>query len=391
MVLPLIAIFAVPFFLPADLKSDGAFGFPQKSATVLCDTPELRLSAACDGTYLFVQAVLWKDGDNTPGLTDDGRKIGDTACLVVDADADGKITPKLDRVYSLDAWPSLPGLTYSVELGENASTGLQGDSKGRGSIQYVEDPAAGAPAGKVRVDSFLIPLDEISRKAGDPLKIAYWGKSPKPELTLNSVAFTPANPAKSYWSFQLPRDKFHALDLKKADGLAGAFDVQNVPEGRGTIAIKASKASPKVGTSVGAADGPPEVSAQAWKNWKGEKPPTLASLKGKVVVVEFWATWCGPCVQGIPHLNELHKSHASDGLVVLSLTDQDKSAVEKFVDQKGDGMSYAVGMGSETGRDYGVSGIPHAFVIGRDGKLAWEGHPGVPEFDAAVEAALKAK
>jgi thiol-disulfide isomerase/thioredoxin len=371
---------------PVDLKTDGAFGFPQAAAVVLCDTPDLRLSAACDGKNLFVQAVLWKDNDAAPGLTDDGRKIGDNSTLVVDADADGAITKDVDRNYALDPWPSLPGLHYSVQLGGDMSTGLQGDSKGRGSIQYVD-----SAGGKVRVDTYLIPLDEIKRAPADHVKIGYWASSTTPDLVVNSVGFVPTDPAKKYWPHNLPLASLHDVDLKAATRGGAAFDAQAVPEGRGTIQVKAQKSMPKVGALVGAPDGPPEIAAQAWKNWKGAQPPTLASLKGKVVVVEFWATWCGPCVKGIPHLNELHKKHAADGLVILSLTDQDKNAVEKFVDERGEGMSYAVGMGSEAVRDYGVSGIPHAFVIGRDGRLVWSGHPGGTEMDGKIEAALKAR
>ncbi len=389
-VLASLAVLGLASSALADIKADGAFGFPQKSATVLCDTPDLRVSTACDGTYLYVQAVVWKDGDATGGLTDDGRKIGDNSTLVVDADADSQVTKDIDRHYSLDPWPSLAGLHYSVQLGGGMSTGLQKDSKGRGAIQYVEEKGA-----KIRVDTYLIPLDEIKRKVGDHVRIGYWASSTAPELVVNSIGFAPKDPEKKtkYWPHSLPLERLHDVDLKIAtrDGKVTAFDVQKVPEGRGTIEVKAKSESPKVGTSVGEAGGPPEITATAWKNWKGEKPPTLASLKGKVVVVEFWATWCGPCVAGIPHLNDLHKKHAGDGLVILSLTDQTGAPVEKFVDGKGDGMSYAVGLGSEAGAAYGVTGIPHAFLIGRDGKLIWHGHPAGDDFVQLLEAALKVK
>src|SRR5262245_16936354 len=74
---------------PPDLKRDGAFGFQQKDATVLCDTRDLRLSAFNDSQYLFVQAVLWNDHEDVAGETEDGRKIGDDSALLLDLDADG--------------------------------------------------------------------------------------------------------------------------------------------------------------------------------------------------------------------------------------------------------------------------------------------------------------
>jgi thiol-disulfide isomerase/thioredoxin len=366
----LIASSLTALALGPDLKTDGAFGFPQKQATVLCDTPELRLSAFSDAGYLYVQAVVWKDGDSTKGETDDGREIGDNSTLRIDADADKKITPKVDRSYSLDPWPALAGLHYSVELGEGSSTGLQRDSKGRGAVSYVD-----AEGAKVRVDSFLIPLQEINRKAGETVRVAYYGKSMKPDLLVNSVGFV--REGKPYYSHHLPLDKFH--DLPLADRPA-VIDVQQVPEGRGTIAVKAKASAPKVG------EAPPPVAAQAWLNWKGKEPPSLESLRGKVVVVEFWATWCGPCVAGIPHLNELQAKHEKEGLVILSLTDQSKPHVEEFAAKRE--MKYTIGVKSETGDAYGVSGIPHAFIVGRDGKLRWAGHPAEKEFDTQVAAAL---
>ena len=93
-----------------DLKTSGAFGFPQADALVLCDTEDLRVSAWNDDAYLFVQAVVWKDDNSEAGQTDDGRAIGDWSNLMIDADADGAVTPGLDRDYSLNPWPTMPGL-----------------------------------------------------------------------------------------------------------------------------------------------------------------------------------------------------------------------------------------------------------------------------------------
>ncbi|MBS2034992.1 TlpA family protein disulfide reductase [bacterium] len=126
-----------------------------------------------------------------------------------------------------------------------------------------------------------------------------------------------------------------------------------------------------------------EIKAQKWLN---TKPLSLAALKGKVVVVEFWATWCGPCRASIPHLKELNAKYASKGVQLVSLTDEGADVAEPFVKQNG--MDYAIGAGSSTGQDYGVTGIPHAVVVGKDGKVAWEGHP-MNGLDQAVEAALK--
>jgi thiol-disulfide isomerase/thioredoxin len=355
---------------PHDLKKQGAFAFPQDAATVLCDNKDLRVSAWNDAGHLYVQAIVWKDGDDSLGETEDGRKIGDHSDLLIDADADGKVTPNVDRVYALNPWPSRLGLHYQVRVSDSASTGLKGDSKGRGSINYVE-----TPAGKVRVDCFVIPLAEIDRKPGDKVRIAYYGSSPKPELTVNSIGFEKAG---QYYSHSLPMDKYH--EIKLADRPA-SLDLKKVPDGRDqqvALERKPTKPMPKTGTV------PPEVIAKDWLNI--DKAPTLAGMKGKVVVVEFWATWCGPCVAGIPHLNKLHEEYGSKGLVILSFTDQSKAGIDKFIKDKP--MKYVLGTGSELSAEYGVEGIPHAFIIGRDGKLLWQGSPNDEEFDKKLEAAL---
>lgn len=126
----------------------------------------------------------------------------------------------------------------------------------------------------------------------------------------------------------------------------------------------------------------PEISAEKWIN---SKPLTLSGLKGKVVVVEFWATWCPPCRKSIPHLIELNKRFG-DKVTIIGFTQESLDEVQDFVNEQG--MKYPIAVGSKSGKDYGVSGIPHAFVVGKDGKVVWEGHP-MSGLDKAIEAAVK--
>lgn len=116
--------------------------------------------------------------------------------------------------------------------------------------------------------------------------------------------------------------------------------------------------------------------------WVKNGPVDVAAGKGKnIYVIEFWATWCQPCLISIPHLTELQKKYRDKGVVVIGLSDEPLAVVKPFVEKMGDKMDYAVGIDKRetTGRNYmapfGIDGIPYAFVIEKGGALIWHGHP----------------
>ena len=108
--------------------------------------------------------------------------------------------------------------------------------------------------------------------------------------------------------------------------------------------------------------------------------------KGEVYVFECWASWCGPCVAAIPHLNELHKQMGKKGVVITGVnvweSERDAASAQRakdFLKAQGGKMSYRVALGGKAFiKDWleaaEVNGIPHAFVVA-DGKIAWTGHP----------------
>ena len=114
-------------------------------------------------------------------------------------------------------------------------------------------------------------------------------------------------------------------------------------------------------------------------------PPELA---GHPVVLEFWATRCGPCVANIPHLNELQAKFKDAGLVVVGVSNEKRAVVEAF--RKKTAMGYFVAMDPDRslkGR-MGVTGIPHSFLADKTGKIIWHGHPYYLT-EAQIAAALK--
>ncbi len=108
--------------------------------------------------------------------------------------------------------------------------------------------------------------------------------------------------------------------------------------------------------------------------------------KGEVYVFECWASWCGPCIAAIPHLNELHKQMGKKGVVITGVnvweSERDAASAQRakdFLQAQGSKMSYRVALGGKAFiKDWleaaEVNGIPHAFVVA-DGKIAWTGHP----------------
>lgn len=131
--------------------------------------------------------------------------------------------------------------------------------------------------------------------------------------------------------------------------------------------------APGDAVTVSAVDAAKWIQGQPLKAWE----------PGKVYVFECWATWCGPCLRIIPHVNELYGKYESKGLRVVGMNiwEDGEEKVAGFVEQRGEGMAYPVAYVGRGGafeqqwvKPAGVRGIPHAFVV-KDGKLLFTLHP----------------
>jgi cytochrome c biogenesis protein CcmG, thiol:disulfide interchange protein DsbE len=101
-----------------------------------------------------------------------------------------------------------------------------------------------------------------------------------------------------------------------------------------------------------------------------KKKIDLADYKGKVVLLNFWATWCGPCKQELPTLIALQKKYGPQGFEILGLVSGDELKKATRYAKEHDMTWPQILATAEIGNPYGISGIPANFIIGRDGKVA---------------------
>ena len=139
------------------------------------------------------------------------------------------------------------------------------------------------------------------------------------------------------------------------------------------------------GPSVG--EDAPSFELEAWAQLgKGEKPPSAETLKGKVVLIEFWGTWCGPCVRAMPRIQALHARYKDRGLKVLGISYETLEVTKPFCEKNG----YTFAIGSDPAKRvcsvYVHHGWPTSIVLSKDGKIAHVGNPYSAE--EAVEKAL---
>jgi thiol-disulfide isomerase/thioredoxin len=131
--------------------------------------------------------------------------------------------------------------------------------------------------------------------------------------------------------------------------------------------------------------------APAWVGVEGvgDAPTSIASLRGKVVVLDFWATWCGPCRVLGPKLSAIQARYGAQGLRVIGMTTEAGEDAALFAQRVGLKYSLASDPTTETTRAYGVSALPTLFVIDKRGVVRDVAIGYAPEHDARLEATVK--
>jgi thiol-disulfide isomerase/thioredoxin len=114
---------------------------------------------------------------------------------------------------------------------------------------------------------------------------------------------------------------------------------------------------------------------------------------GKVVLVDFWASWCEPCARSFPWMNDMQEKYSSDGLVIVAVNvDNDREAAQRFLDEYPAKFQIHFDDDKEVAREYEIVAMPSSFLIGRDGKLVAQ-HLGFKvlqqdDYEAALRLAL---
>lgn len=95
----------------------------------------------------------------------------------------------------------------------------------------------------------------------------------------------------------------------------------------------------------------------------------LAAYKGKVVYIDFWASWCSPCRQSFPWMKELQAAKAKEGLVIIAVNvDQEKKLADAFLAEFSPNFKIVFDPAGQLATEFKVAGMPSAYIIGRDGK-----------------------
>lgn len=129
----------------------------------------------------------------------------------------------------------------------------------------------------------------------------------------------------------------------------------------------------------------PEIPTMEWLTEK----PAADDYKGKVIVLDFWATWCGPCLRAKPMLDDLAEKNRDDLMIIgISGMDDPKAKVKSFLANYKNDLLHVYDTDKKAYEALSVNAIPMTLILSSDGKVRWQGHPGQAEFRQNVESMI---
>jgi thiol-disulfide isomerase/thioredoxin len=115
----------------------------------------------------------------------------------------------------------------------------------------------------------------------------------------------------------------------------------------------------------------------------GTEKVSSTEFKGKVMVIDFWATWCGPCRKAFPEFEKTYRDYQGKGVVFAAITDEDRKVAEDFIRRMNYSFPFYRDPYGLVAKGFKVSGLPSTVVVGKDGKI-------VAHFTGADPASLRA-
>jgi peroxiredoxin len=224
-------------------------------------------------------------------------------------------------------------------------------------LRAVPDAQRPAATAKIANDVRALPAGPGKLKLADALSHLVTEGDPGKE-TLQAVADTlaqtlkdtPQQPGKD----GLPPEPY--MELAKLDRYEGITTDLSDP------------LLTKAGEILAADDADVQKADFTLKDLKGKKV-TLSALRGKIVLVNFWATWCPPCRKEMQDLDLIYTHYQQEGLVILSITNENPFTVNSFISPTGYHPPVLLDDGGKVGKEFHVDGLPRTFVFDREGKL----------------------
>ena len=173
----------------------------------------------------------------------------------------------------------------------------------------------------------------------------------------------------------LPHKLALLLTMAASSTIALADDAPTLEDGKNRKAINAMQGKPAPRLRL--------------KNWINSNRLSAADLKGKIVLLDFWATWCGPCIRAIPHTNEMAEKYADKGVIIIGVcSPRGGEKMKQTVKDKGIKYPVAIDSNGATMKAFKGNSFPDYFIIDRKGNLRW-GDIANSDAEKAIELLLK--